>query len=194
MNREQLAHAIRTACALTRRDSVIVVGSQSILGSWPEDDLPDAATRSREADILAEGATPDETRSNADIITGVAGELSPFDDTHKFHLDGVDETTAILPHGWRTRLVKFANQSTVDQVTEEEYTGWCLEPHDLCVAKLCAGRGKDRTFVNAIIEARLVDPDLLRERLQSLPVHLKPKAVRAESFIIDPGYKRPTSQ
>lgn len=51
MRREQLEHAIRTACQIIDQPEVIVVGSQSILGTYDEDQLP-AATASREVDIL----------------------------------------------------------------------------------------------------------------------------------------------
>ncbi len=37
MRRDQLEHAIRTACQIIGRPEVIVVGSQSILGTFRED-------------------------------------------------------------------------------------------------------------------------------------------------------------
>jgi hypothetical protein len=52
VNREQLEHAIRTACQIIRQPAVIVVGSQAILGSYDETELPREATMSRECDIL----------------------------------------------------------------------------------------------------------------------------------------------
>jgi aconitase B len=44
MRRDQLEHAIRTACQIIGRPEVIVVGSQSILGTFREDELPADAT------------------------------------------------------------------------------------------------------------------------------------------------------
>ena len=44
MRRDQLEHAIRTACQIIGQPEVIVVGSQSILGTFPEDQLPADAT------------------------------------------------------------------------------------------------------------------------------------------------------
>ena len=58
---------------------------------------------------------------------------------------------------------------TTNVVTGQVYTGWCLEPHDLCVAKLCAHREKDLNFVRALIEARLVDPAIISSRLSTVP-------------------------
>ena len=50
MRREQLEHAIRAACQIIGHHEVIVVGSQSILGTYSEDQLPPAATMSIEVD------------------------------------------------------------------------------------------------------------------------------------------------
>jgi hypothetical protein len=52
MRRHQLEHAIRAACQIIDRPAVIVVGSQSILGTFREDELPADATMSTEIDIL----------------------------------------------------------------------------------------------------------------------------------------------
>ena len=52
MRRDQLEHAIRTACQIIGMREVIVVGSQSILGTFREDQLPAAATMSADAGIL----------------------------------------------------------------------------------------------------------------------------------------------
>jgi hypothetical protein len=47
MRRDQLEHAIRTACQIIRQPEVIVVGSQAILGTYDESQLPAAATIDR---------------------------------------------------------------------------------------------------------------------------------------------------
>jgi hypothetical protein len=51
MTREQLAHVLRTVAKITDERDVLVIGSQSILGSYPEAELPPAATGSMEVDI-----------------------------------------------------------------------------------------------------------------------------------------------
>ncbi len=45
----------------------------------------------------------------------------------------------------------------------------CLEPHDLVVSKLVAGREKDRVFARVLIEAGLVRVETLCERTELLP-------------------------
>lgn len=187
MNREQLVHAIRVACEIIESDSIIVIGSQSILGSFDEDDLPAEATASREVDMLPQSSTPEGQKELAELISGVAGEMSLFDDQHGFYLDGVDDTTAILPPGWQDRLVAFPHDGHRSVLTNARCIGWCLDPHDLCVAKLCAHREKDIRFVQTIIDAELVDAALVRSRLRSLPPLHAATVALAETFIRWPG-------
>jgi len=110
MRRDQLEHAIRTACQIIGHDAVVVVGSQSILGSFAEDELPPEATMSIEIDILPLVDDGDETARLADLIEGVAGEWSPFEEQHGFSIDGVDlvasrgANVASLVRPERTRL------------------------------------------------------------------------------------------
>ncbi len=78
MRRDQLEHAIRTACQIIQRSEVIVVGSQAILGTYDEAELPPHATMSVEVDILPIADSNDETARLADEIEGVAGEFSPL--------------------------------------------------------------------------------------------------------------------
>jgi hypothetical protein len=53
-----------------------------------------------------------------------------------------------LPTGWRGRLIKVQNANTAAPDGELQYTGWCLDKEDLCVAKPCAFREKDQNFVD----------------------------------------------
>jgi hypothetical protein len=183
VNREQLFHAIRAACAITGRDQVIVIGSQSILGSFDADDLPDEAVESREVDVWPDTGDPEETARLATVLEGVAGELSPFEDLHDFYIDGVDSSTPVLPAGWRDRLVPVRGPGTTSVVTGQVCTGWCLEPHDLSVAKLIAFREKDRRFVSALVRAGLVEPATILARLATVPVDHTARASHAAAWL-----------
>ncbi|MGI9155503.1 MAG: DUF6036 family nucleotidyltransferase [Marmoricola sp.] len=132
---------------------MIVIGSQAILGTYTEGELPAAATMSVEVDILPIAGDNEETARLADLIEGVAGEFSSFEQLHGFSIDGVDLHTAVLPDGWRDRLVRVQNANTAAPSGEPRFTGWCLDKEDLCVAKLCALREKDRNFVAALLDA-----------------------------------------
>lgn len=165
MRRDQLEHAVRTACQIIGQPSVIIVGSQAILGSYREDDLPVEATMSVEVDVLPIADSNTVTAEWADLIDGVAGEWSPFEEQHGFSIDGVDLDTAILPQGWRARLVRVQNLNTAAPSGQPQFIGWCLNPEDLCVAKLCAHREKDLNFVRALHNAALVDATVIADRL-----------------------------
>jgi uncharacterized nucleotidyltransferase DUF6036 len=183
MRRDQLEHAIKTACQIIGRPEVIVVGSQSILGTFGEDELPARATMSAEVDILPIADSNEETEQLADRIEGVAGEFSPFEELHGFRIDGVDLTTSALPEGWRDRLVKVQNANTAALTGELQFTGWCLDKEDLCVAKLCALREKDRNFVSELLRAGLVDPVVIATRLATVPERYRLNAERASEWL-----------
>jgi len=122
MRRDQLEHAIRTACQIIGQPAVIVVGSQSILGTYREEDLPAQATMSVEVDILPIAGDNGETARLADVIEGVAGEFSPFEELHGFCIDGVDLETSVLPDRWRERLLKVQNANTAAPSGEPVFT------------------------------------------------------------------------
>lgn len=168
MRRSQLEHAIRAACEIIRRNEIIVVGSQAILGSFHEDQLPHRATMSTEIDLLPVDDDPAVVLELSDTIAAVAGEWSMFDETHGFHLDGVDTTTVKLPYGWRERLVRVRNDNTRRPGSREQSTGYCLNKEDLCVAKLLAHRTKDLEFVAALLSYGLIDRDVVTARLLSV--------------------------
>ena len=153
MQRAQREHPIRAAGAVTGSRRLIVIGSQAILGEHPND-APPEALRSREADLI-----PIDALEKVDVLTGTLGELSAFDETFGYHADGVDLTTAILPDGWRDRLVPIDNPNT------HGYVGLCLEVHDLLISKYVAGREKDREFCRAVVRAGFADRATLRSRL-----------------------------
>lgn len=161
MRREHLAHVLRAASQIADERDVVVFGSQAVLGAHDEDELPEEATLSMEADLTFWN-DPDDERS--DRVDGAIGEDSYFHQTHGYYAQGVSITTATLPDGWQDRLIRFENAST------KPARGWCLEPHDLALAKLVAWREKDTQFVRALIEAGLLDCDLLLQRCETLPI------------------------
>lgn len=183
MRKDQLEHAIRTACQIIGHTEIIIVGSQAILGTFDEDQLPPTATMSIEVDVLPIAHDNAETGRLADIIEGVAGEFSTFEELHGFSIDGVDLKTSILPQGWRDRLVRLQNRNTAAPTGQPVFTGWCLNKEDLCVAKLCAFRDKDINFVRALAEAGLVDPHVIARRLRSVHLDHSMSANRAVDWL-----------
>ena len=162
MQRSQLEHLIRAAAAITNEYEIMIVGSQSILGAVPN--APPFLLLSMEADFY-----PLRRPELADLIDGAMGEMSPFEERFGYYAQGVGPTTAILPTGWESRLIKIQNQNTDLKI------GYCLEPHDLAVSKLAAGREKDWPFVAVMIEHRIVSVPILEERVQDAPIPLVQK-------------------
>lgn len=156
MRREQLEHVARAAGSIVGVDRILVIGSQSILGTYSENELPPEVTVSEEADIAF---FDDPEGEQATLLDGSIGEESPFYHSFGYYAQGVSMTTAVLPSGWRERLVPLANPNTGG------VTAWCLEVHDLWVAKLAAARSNDITFCEALIRDGLVDVESLRRRL-----------------------------
>ena len=159
MKREQLEHVLRAAAQIADLRDIIVLGSQAILGSVADDELPLEATRSIEVD-LAFPVDPD--GSCADAVDGAIGELSRFHQEFHYYPHGVELSTARLPIGWRDRLVVLDTENT------KPGRGLCLEPHDLVASKLAAWRTKDREYARALIQSGLVDRSVLRERIRQL--------------------------
>jgi hypothetical protein len=155
MKREQLEHLIRAAAALTNEYEIMIIGSQSILGSHPN--APDCLLQSMEADFYIK-SKPD----LSDLIDGSIGEMSIFDDKFGYYAQGVDDNTAKLPDGWQNRLVKIQNKNT------NMMCGFCLEENDLAISKLMAGREKDWEFVSALIKYHLADAAIIASRLTDM--------------------------
>jgi hypothetical protein len=152
MKRSQLEHILRASSAITGADEIVVIGSESLLGQYP-DPAPELS-RSIEADVFTFRSPRD-----AELIDGSIGEGSPFHQTFGYYAHGVGEETATLPGGWKERLIRLRTSATGGA------TGLCLEAHDLAVSKLVAGRPKDFAYVAAMLRHGLGRIDELRARL-----------------------------
>lgn len=162
MTRFQLEHVIRAAAASANVREIVVIGSQAILGSFPHP--PKRLQQSMYADVY-----PKNHPELSIVIDGAIGELSIFHSNFGHYAHGVGEETAILPSGCEDRLVKVENENTFGAI------GWCLEPHDLAVSKLIAGREKDFEFVSVMIAAKIVRAVVIKERI---------KLIFADSFLL----------
>lgn len=70
---------------------MVVIGSQAILGSFDESDLPPEAWRSVEADVVF---FDDPDQAKADRVDGAIGEESAFHQTNGYYGQGVSLSTA----------------------------------------------------------------------------------------------------
>ncbi len=157
MTRGQLEHLLRAAADIADDDTIVVIGSQAILGQFP--DAPASMRFSTEADLW-----PLHHPERADLIEGSIGELSPFHQAFGYYAQGVGEETASLPQGWKERLVVIQNENT------RGVRGLCLEIHDLLAAKAIAGRDKDLGFLAEAAAHHLADAEILLGRLSTVEV------------------------
>lgn len=98
------------------------------------------------------------------VVIGAIGELSSFHETFGYYAQGVSISTAVLPAGWRERLILVETASTAPG------RGYLLDPHDCVVSKLVAGREKDYAFAAALVESGLIDPAVLAKRVETIDV------------------------
>ncbi|MGO4879940.1 MAG: DUF6036 family nucleotidyltransferase [Bryobacteraceae bacterium] len=152
MTRAELEHVIRAAGTIADVEDIVVIGSQAVLGEFPN--APAELLVSKGADVF-----PRDHAERADLIDSTIGEGSPFERAFGYYAHGVAETTAILPENWRDRLILVTGENT------RFVRGWCLEIHDLAIAKYAAGREKDRDFTRALARHGLVRRNVLEERL-----------------------------
>jgi hypothetical protein len=118
-------------------------------------------------------ATLDGDESKSDLIDGSIGEGSQFHETFGFYAQGVSLRTAVLPAGWRDRLVVLESERT------RPGRGLCLEPHDCVASKLVAGRAKDHEFAAALVNAGLIKLPVLARRVEQLDI----TAARREEIV-----------
>ena len=94
----------------------------------------------------------------------VIGRDSPFHEQFGYYADPVGVGTAVLPKGWKKRLVNLPAGDTGGA------KGLCLEPHDLAISKYAAGRDKDREFLAGMVAHGMLEKDILVERLSTTSV------------------------
>lgn len=160
MLREQFEHVVAAAAQVSGEREIVVVGSQAILGSFP--DPPETMLVSIEADVY-----PLNNPAMADEIDGSLGDGSHFHATYGYFAHGVSPGTAVAPAGWQSRLVRVEIPLRVAQ--KEGAAALCLEAHDLVLAKCVAGRDRDQEFARDALAAGMVRREELFRRLEDLP-------------------------
>jgi hypothetical protein len=85
VKRSELEHILRAAATIAGDFDVIVLGSQSILGSFIEDELPEKAHASIEADVTF---FDDYENDKSDLVDMHLGEDSQFHATSGTTLKG----------------------------------------------------------------------------------------------------------
>ena len=147
MKKRQVDHVLLAAGRITGERQFIIVGSQSLHGKYP--DLADDIVRSEKIDLIAK-----RDASRTEWLNAI-GQDSDFHEQFGYYADPVDETTATLPRGWKSRLVNLPPGDSGG------VAGLCLDPHDLAIAKYVAGREKDVVFTRELVHRGVVSNDRL---------------------------------
>jgi hypothetical protein len=154
-------HIVAAAAEVTGFDEFVVIGSQAIIASVERP--PEVMLESLEADIY-----PLDDPAAADKIDGALGDGSQFHAAFGYYAHGVGPETARAPRGWQDRLVP---RKVPPRATQKRgAVAWCLEVHDLVLSKCVAGRPRDWIYATEALKARLVEPDVLLDRVTDLPV------------------------
>lgn len=161
MRRADLEHVIAAAANVLGEDAFVVIGSQAILGPCP--DAPETLLRSMEVDLF-----PKDNPDRADEIDGALGDGSPFHEAFGYYAHGVGPETARAPAGWLSRLIEIDIPPRVG--SKQAPKAYCLEPHDLVLAKCAAGRDRDWEFAREAIKAGVVRAETLFVRVEALPL------------------------
>ncbi len=156
MTRQQPEHVIRAAGSITNERVILVLGSQSVLGST--ENASEKLLLSIEADVFPLKA-PDKTEP----INGSIGEISQFHETFGYYGHGIAPESCPLPTGWEKRLSTLRNENT------NGITGLCLGADDLPRSKLAAGRPKDLDFVTEMLATGIVTPNDVAKLIAELP-------------------------
>ena len=106
MKRSELEHLIRASGAIADDGELIIIGSQSILGQFPN--APNTLCISMELDVY-----PRNKPDRATLVDGSIGEGSFFHEQFGYYAQGVGPETAVLPDGWEKRLVSISNENTI---------------------------------------------------------------------------------
>jgi len=124
---------------------------------------------SREIDVYLAN-TDDETSEEINALFGFG---SPFDQTHGFYIDGVSETTAILPPDWRTREIV----RTID-VYGRTVRMVVPCPEDLIVSKLARLDEKDKVWIREYVSHYKCDLDLIKSGVRAaINIHAKASSI-----------------
>lgn len=165
MTLDALQHLLRSAITLTDGRRILVLGSASLLASFPDLGEPQHPLASTyDADLLPEPF--DELC--ATMLDEALGENRAYNQIHGYHADILrDSALTTLPPAWNQRLIPVPAVNGA----------FALNPHDLAAVKLLVGRPKDLALLRTLHAHKLFDPSTVRECIDSyiLPVESLPR-------------------
>ncbi len=156
MNLQALQHLSKAAQSLADDCRIIVLGSASLLASFPDLGRRDGPLASTfDADLCPQPF--DETTGR--MLEEALGASHAFHLRHGYHADILrDDIFETLPPGWIERLVAVPGCTNV----------FAIDPHDLAAVKLMIARPKDLELLKLLHANAMIRPELARQRLDSI--------------------------
>ena len=172
MDHSSLTFILEKARATAPDAALIVFGSTSAFATWP--DLADQVhtyLQTRDTDLVLNPWEPDTARRLHQAI----GRLSPFEQDHGFYADIISPAVfSNFPADFRDRLIPLPGCPNVT----------ALDPHDMAVAKLFAGRPKDLQLLSILLATGRLDEAQVRRLLWSMEMEEK-WIVKTHRFLDD---------
>lgn len=172
MKRTLLDELLREVEGITGERDLVMIGSQAIHAVVA--DVPAEVVISRECDLLFDENDP--------VVATIDARLGPDSERAAellVHVDTVSSTFPFLAPGWEQRLVPFG--AAAPNVR-------CLEIHDLVLSKLAAGRLKDYELVAVLLDRRLADLGVVRERIAAVSdLHMRAILMARLQIVIESG-------
>jgi len=158
MDLKALKHMATVARAIAGPRKLIVFGSASLFGTFPAaDDALELLRRSQDADFILLPFDDATGRTLNDAIGGDAAFAAQFG----YHADIVRPMiTENFPPDFESRLVPLDGCTDV----------FCLDPHDMAVAKLRVGRPKDITLLAELARLQQLDLHKVAALLHQTPM------------------------
>jgi hypothetical protein len=161
MRVEALKHLATSAAALAPDAKIIVFGSASVFATHPQIGLEcELYQQTKDADFIVE---PWED-SLCLAVSNAVGKESLFYDHFGYYADIVRPAAFdCFPPDFRERLVPLEGCPRV----------FALDPHDMAVAKLFAGRPKDIRLLSFLLSTGRLDEKKVRDLLWATPMEEK---------------------
>jgi hypothetical protein len=156
---ERPQHVIRSAQTLAEGKTILVLGSASLLASFPELGNADGRLSSTyDADILADPF--DEL--TAVMLHEALGENRAYNQIHGYHADVLrNSILETLPDGWRERLVAIPGTKNA----------FAISPGNLTTVKLAVGRPKD--LIRVLHKNKQIDKNAIERLIHRLSIQVE---------------------
>lgn len=151
MRRDDLRRLFAQARKLSGETDYVVLGSLAALGHSTE--VPPRMAMSLDVDAYGKSDPPRIVE-----LAAALGQGSAFENEHGYYLDPISPKVATLPEGWEQRLIRIE--------LEPGLAAWFLEPNDAAVSKYARMEPRDREWIRAGLQARILSLPIIETRFR----------------------------